>query len=833
MWRSVCLRSAGFPAHLVLALAAPAVARLADLLDIAEADQANARREAATALLGLRPTAAPELAGRIRVLLTLLKKNRAVAVNDAPAEVAAILARYAAARELAEATSRDLDLALAAAEREADAAIVTAATDPGFLLAVTWQNRKALRHGIGAIARHEGPSDSHHRAKQRLVARYLQRYCLKNESIGAFGPVGWATLTGDGPDANVQPGPQLIERREVYFEGWCIEALCETIGQLPGMRQWIAPRRVPGIWIDGARLRVPMLESLAAAGQLPSFMAEPRPLAAADMAIVEACDGERAVDAIAHHLNRTAADVSEAIERLEASGVLLRRLEVPVDPHAERLLRDRLLRIGDAALRDQATAMLDRLEEARTAVTIAAGDAAAVDRAIDGVESAFTALTGEASTRAEGKTYAARTLLYEDCRRDVRVDLGPGFVAELSAPLGLVLTSARWLTSDVARRYRDAFNAIYRSEAAKAGSEAVSLHVFSMQAQALLGDANAEPLLAAADDLSARWSRVLGDADPGATRRDFRSADLAPLVDELFAAPAPGWALARYVSPDIMVAARGPEAFARGEYQIVLGEVHLANTIGRHALMEQHPDAATLVAGRARDIDIPCVIPVTSATWNVQRNGPALVQPHDVRFAYERPFAGAAGTPVIAIGECIVEEREGALVVRTRDGRAAFDVIEFFGHTLSNQCLSYPRIVPAARHTPRITVDRMVIARESWRLSPADLGFADATTTRDVVRQARQRMRKLGLPRFVFAKIPGEQKPYFVDFESPTYLRMFGMLVASVAGAHGEDCTIGLSEMLPDLDHLWLVDATGAGYTSEFRMVALDAHWPASANRTS
>jgi len=833
LWRSVCLRSAGFPAHKVLALAAPEAARLADRLINLETEFVRARRAVGALLKNQLPCAPPELRARIQLARKNMAKDRPDQGDGLAPEIVAALVHVGEVRDEAATVSRELEQQIEAAELAASAAIRQVALDEAFLLAVTWQNRRALRDGIGAVHRHEGPGNSIHRAKQRLVARYLQRYCLKNESIGAFGPVGWATLTESGPPADVRPGLRVIARREVYFEGWCNEGLCDAIGRLPGMRPWIAPRRTPGVWIDGVLLRVPVLEALAAAGDLPAFMAEPRELPAGDIEVVQACDGERTVDAIARHLSRGVDDVAGAVERLESSGVLLRRLEAPVDPHAERWLRSLLEGVSDQALRAQALSLLDEMESARAVVTSAAGDPLALNRAIEGVETTFTRLTGGSATRAEGKTYAARTLIYEDCQRDVRVDLGPGFLAELEVPLGLILSSARWLTFDVARRYREAFYAIYKAETAKAGAREVSLHAFSLHAQPLLGDANAVPLLEAADELTARWQRVLGPAADGVSRRDFRSADLVPLVAETFAAPAPGWALARYVSPDVMIAAKGPEAFGRGEYQIVLGEVHLANTVGRHALMEQHPDPATLFAARARDIDVPCVIPVTSSTWNVQRNGPALVQPHDVRFAYERPYAGPADTPVMTIGECIVEERDGALIVRTRDGRAAFDVIEFFGHTLSNQCLSYPRIVAAAEHTPRITVDRMVIARESWRLSPAHLPFVGAASTRDLMVEARRCQRQLGLPRFVFAKIPGEQKPYFVDFESPTYLKMFALLIVTATAAHGGTCAIGVSEMLPDLDHLWLVDANGAGYTSEFRMVALDPAWPAAVNRTA
>lgn len=59
-----------------------------------------------------------------------------------------------------------------------------------------------------------------------------------------------------------------------------------------------------------------------------------------------------------------------------------------------------------------------------------------------------------------------------------------------------------------------------------------------------------------------------------------RSADIEAAVREEFTGSG-GWTAARYLSPDIMIAADGAEAVARGDFTLVLGELHLAaNTLG-------------------------------------------------------------------------------------------------------------------------------------------------------------------------------------------------------------------------------------------------------------
>jgi hypothetical protein len=69
------------------------------------------------------------------------------------------------------------------------------ASDGRFREAVAWQNLHALRGGIDWLLRQPlSASSSKVRQQERLVTRYVQRYCAKNDTIGFFGPVGWAAM---------------------------------------------------------------------------------------------------------------------------------------------------------------------------------------------------------------------------------------------------------------------------------------------------------------------------------------------------------------------------------------------------------------------------------------------------------------------------------------------------------------------------------------------------------------------------------------------------------------------------------------------------------------
>src|SRR5262245_3940755 len=70
------------------------------------------------------------------------------------------------------------------------------AESPRFRLAVSWQNPAVLETGIEPLLRKAGNSgrDRKSRSHERLVASYWQRYCVKNDTIGFFGPLAWSRM---------------------------------------------------------------------------------------------------------------------------------------------------------------------------------------------------------------------------------------------------------------------------------------------------------------------------------------------------------------------------------------------------------------------------------------------------------------------------------------------------------------------------------------------------------------------------------------------------------------------------------------------------------------
>lgn len=823
VWRWTCLRGAGFPASLVQRLAASEAAEAADALFAAQAEAERAREAAVEALTTALRAAHGGGDGDGAALKKLARNVRKgglppEGVTEAAPEMRAL---RGAAERLTAAEAR-FRAAFDAARASVVQAVRELAREPRLREAITWQNRAVIRYGLDHVADSSpagsdgGNTSRAVRRHEELVASYLQRYCTKNDSIGFFGPVGWARFETSGPTVVARPGAELIASRNVYFEQWGIDALARKLADDARLEPWMMPRRFPFVRLAGTTAASPVNGR--------------HELTPAQALVLAACDGKATAQDLAAQLVRLHPDllegssaVFEQLRRLREAQLLAWTFEVPFEWHPEAVLRRLLERIDDEALRAEALRPLDELEGARRRVAESTGTADALATRLEELEAVFTRVTGLAPTRHAGATYAARQLVFEDCRRDVEMTIGPQLLAGLSPALTLVLASARWLTHEIGQAYRAKFRALYEDMARRAGAPAVSFSDLWLRAQRLLFGAKDNPIKAVAADLQARWLRVLALPD-GARAVQLTSSELAERAGEAFAAPGPGWTGARYQCPDVMIAAPSVEAICRGDYLLVLGELHVAtNTSDATVFLAQHPHPQDLIDAFARDVPEPVVIPVNSKDWPkmTARTQRALVSPSTLFL--ESGFDPARGSRdnVLTSGALVVEDIDGKLCVRTPEGMT-IPLMNLFAEVLSSQIVSEFRILPRADHTPRVTIDKLVICRESWSFSPASMAFADEPDDMGRFLDARRWARKHGIPRFAYVRSPLETKPVFVDFDAPAFVNILAKLVRHAKKQVGVEQPITMSEMLPTLDQTWLEDAAGERYTSELRLVCVD-----------
>ncbi|HEY7414026.1 MAG TPA: lantibiotic dehydratase, partial [Ktedonobacteraceae bacterium] len=777
LWRWVGLRGAGFPLSRVLQLAPPGYADAVHQFFERKDEEEHRQQMLLQALLHEANAAV----GKQRKLLFGAcykikdRKLPAPSPQGISEETQGHFDAYVLARAACEQAWSEVQAQFEEVPTKIEEVLHEIARDKRFREAVMWQNRRAVHSGIDLFLRHVFKRDSSSKQRQhsQLIARYLQRYCTKNDSIGFFGPVGWARWVPNGPSLEAHPGPRLLATRTTYFETWCLDALGEALARDQSLLAWAVPRPMPFLFLQGTTLHIPF--------------AGPLTLSQAQAAVFAACDGQRTAKKIAETLLHTPlhsftreAEVFAILEQLRAARRIVWTFEVSAEEwHPELALRQQLEQISDDAARRTALAVLARLEEARERVAQAAGDVERLDQALDHLETTFTEITGKAANREEGQMYAARTLVYEDCRRDIEVQLGPSLLEELERPLSLLLTSARWFTYSAAHLYQAAFKEAYQELRRNSATSSVEFSAFWSWIQPLLPTDTTATLVKSLEmELQALWGTILAVPE-GQWRVSYTSEQLRPHVEERFQAPHSGWPSACYHSPDILIAATGPEAIQRGDYTLVLGEFHLSlNTLDLMLLVSQHPAPAELFQAVAADLPAPRVVPVFSKhTLRGKRTHATLTLPEYLRFISAIDTCGIPSAQALRLGALLVDEVAGKLVARTRDGRHQFTLLELLDGILSIQVCDGFKLLSASAHTPRVTIDRLVISRESWRFASTELPFAFTNDALECYVGTRQWAREQGLPRFVFVRTSTERKPYYIDLESPMFVEILAKAI--------------------------------------------------------
>jgi lantibiotic biosynthesis dehydratase-like protein len=469
-------------------------------------------------------------------------------------------------------------------------------------------------------------------------------------------------------------------------------------------------------------------------------------------------------------------------------------LTVPAGPQSERDLRAQLNR-SRPALRGRGLAALDRLERCRSAAARTA-DPGVLDEALGDLDRVFEELTGRSATRRPGQTYAARTLLYLDCMRDLDLTVGPGIRDELAATLPPLLAGARWYCGRV---YEAARRAI-REAAAATGTGPLD-RVLETVLPALrhrLPDVVA----AANDDLRRRWSALLADPD---------RATIGARAAAAFAGHMPAWPTSVYQSADIQIAAPSAAAVNAGDYLCVVGDFHPgANPLGQGVFATRHPDRDRFLGAIASDVGtLPFLVPSRDVGFQTTRNMPAITRPGDVHVTAGSRDRMPDGYRTLPAAGLITDGE----TVTTPDGSWQVPLPHLLWLPVMIAAVHAYDPFPADGHSARITIGRTVWQRETWRIPPAH----GPARPEDAASWARGH----GLPRRVFALVPGEIKPLYIDFDSPVLTRILCRQLRR-AGAGFPGRPVRFTEMLPGPEDCWLTGQDGRRYTSELRLVAVD-----------
>jgi len=682
-----------------------------------------------------------------------------------------------------------------------------------FRLALTWQNPHFIDNCVEPfLSRLDAGRErnSRQRAREQVLATYWQRYCVKNDSIGFFGPVAWAAVSRADENVAVSPGGCLVDRAVVFLERWPVEELMRVIARDHDLDPWLRPRRAPIVGL------LP--------GQVVLADGTVRPVSPLMHLLLARADGTAAASAVAGQAVTELGLASEqeayaALAELRRRRWLLWRLELPPSTRTEDDLRAWLEAIP-SHVRDAAAPKIEELIQVRDRMLGAWQDQARL-RAEQVIAAAiFTERTGHQATRRHGESYAGRTLTYLECRREVSISLGRSFVSRLQ-PLTLLLTSIRWLTWRIRQKIEPEILACYAALRERGVSQPNAAMLW-IQCLPLLHSLD-DLVRSALSEFHQRWRSVIAfDQGP---RLHYRSADLVRAVAEIFDAPHSGWTEARLCCPDVLIAARSLRDLSAGAFSLVLGELHIAmNSAEFHAAAGHHPSLQVLLDSLDESFPQPrllTTLPAENSGRFSVRFHPLLVRQQDYRLALMSHLPPPGQGTFRLAADAAVDAADGRLTV-VIDGAHRFDVMDLFAESLKHALVRNFQLFPAERR-PRLTFDDLVVARQSWSVPAAELRFAALATEPGRFIAARQWARNLGIPRFAFVKSPAEPKPVYVDFASPVYVEVLAGAVRRLLREAGPGSgSLTITEMLPTPDQAWLPDAAGNRYTAEFRITIVD-----------
>jgi hypothetical protein len=269
-----------------------------------------------------------------------------------------------------------------------------------------------------------------------------------------------------------------------------------------------------------------------------------------------------------------------------------------------------------------------------------------------------------------------------------------------------------------------------------------------------------------------------------------------------------------------MIAARSVEDIDAGDFQFVLGEIHAArNTVLQPVFLWFHPKTDRIADSMARENPDPELEPVVPPSEGGLRLTYDAASAVNIHVEYDESRSWRPRERALPVSALRVERGAEGLEIATLDGSRRFPALAFFGPFLRNVAAGRFAMIAPQPHVPRITIDGLVLQRETWRYPARELGFAAVSGARERYIGALRFARGTGLPRRLFYRATGEVKPMLLDLESPASVEMLAAAARRAAEKEGE---ISLSEMLPLPEQCWLADSRGERYTCELRMVAVD-----------
>ena len=607
------------------------------------------------------------------------------------------------------------------------------------------------------------PDTSDTRRIERRVYGYLQRLCAKNETTSFFGPMGYGEVSGDDDKIEFLDAPK--QTRKTFIAYWAVEALARTAATEPEIWKALPIRRNPLFGIDEARAEA-RCDSLDLA----------HPLSTDQMNLLKAIANTGRAESIAALLGVKLSVVEATAMSLFRLGILVRRIWFRSD-ESDTLgnLREAIEKLPVTSARERWLANLSEVDVLRGQFE----NAELAERRIllKALEARFNTLTRVPARRAGGRLYTDRLIINEEASSPFRLRVGRKAAEKLAAALSPLLEISAAYGEKIQTNCAQAV-----SDHLVATDTAISFTKFATLLRELQVDHPASPLVVA------------------------QGAEPMQLPVDACGTSSDG---SRFALPDLCLGRR-----VDGTLHVTVARIH-HHLLTRGWLFTFHPDLDRVDQVAKGWLDREGLSDPLIALASGRHNKGFYTFPGP-RIAHVSAETAGHSDAVFAAADLTVRMEAGCPVLRSPAPEQKRLLLYLPLADLTQHppfaALAHPLVVQApiaaeAPHAPRFNVDQATYQRERWKASLE--GWTRLSGFALFLEMQREKIR-LGLPRFVFARVPAERKPFLVDTDSPLSIDLLRHYVREAGTATFE-------EMLPSPEDLWLRDKNGR-YTFEIRM---------------
>lgn len=658
-------------------------------------------------------------------------------------------------------------------------------------------NPAALTRTRELIRDRYAKNDTRKKQKLRLGWSYAQRFCAKNDTSSFFGPLAWGRFDPQqAENMHVTYGDAWIKDRHTFFENWAVQRLVDQINQQCPALDCMPLQLNTGCYLQEQTLFMPIGKKQHLSpptAQVLAYVNNPG-------------DGTPTFRGLLNASADTPASaLRDLLEHLVSKRIVRRgwrispRERQPIE-QMQRWLEDARL---PEAFRQTWQLRLEKLENARRDYAI--GDLERRTECLDTLNQ-LLAEAGVDLSRETGAMYVGRYPVYEDCSRNMTISLGGGLLAQINDDLGPLMRIHQWLIKAIAHQLNQAFIEVWEQrQNALAGTPVDFLDLLNSLAP-LLPAIEARIVIDLEQRLDNAWAQQL-EGFPDNLDVHLRAADVERLISrldaelgvtdfEVFGSD--------YHSPDFLLSSASVDAINRGDYAIIVGEVHPAvHTLSQPVAAPFGPfntqvnEEVEAIFQRPRLVlaDSPESYQRSHIDWPLLPSYQQLVLPTG--------GGCVAAHQQFAAGRAKVTYANGRLQVIDALGQFSEDLLCVYPTPLHRLGFALAGSAVAKHDQRRIWLGRALYKRASWLFSSDQLPqLKTSIDDLDHTLQWRSWAVAQGLPRYAFIKIDSEPKPLFLDFDNPLSLD-------GISNALQSASQVKFSEMRPCLEELWLAQARG------------------------